>query len=82
LIPHRDAYGAKVPKNQGFEFPKPFASAPHPDASGQGPAMIPTNPWLDQTLRGLGFVKHCSALRTGNSRPGKLRAGFGFPFIQ
>jgi hypothetical protein len=70
----------KVPKNQGFEFPKPFASAPQNESKAP-PCWFPVLR-RKRTLRGLGFVKHCSALRTGNSRPGKLRAGFGFPFIQ
>jgi len=61
---------AKVPKNQGCEFPKPFASAPQ-NESKVTPCWFPVHSWK-RALRDLGFVMHCSALRTGNSRPDNL----------
>jgi len=38
----------------------------------QGPALKTYKSWLIHTLRGLGFVRHRSTLRTGNSRPTDL----------
>jgi hypothetical protein len=61
----------KVPKNQGCEFPRPFASAPQ-NESKVTPYWFPVHRRM-RALRDLGFVKHCSASSNREFKAGKVQ---------